>query len=260
MIDIIHAKSEFKKYVSNYDIENPKIVAKISHIERVASYAKKIAESLKLPEEEVKLAELIGIFHDLGRFEQVRIANTFNDKESGINHGEFSVKVLFEENLIKNFIEDDKYDYIIKTAVLNHNKGKIDEGLSEKKMLFSKIIRDADKLDIINNILLIEDFKIVFWFDNFDISEISEYAMKTMENRTLLNYEYVKNNADQIVVFYAYIFDLYFDISLKIVAKEKSLEKYTEIIKKKFTSLQVHKQSDRILEICYKYFKDKKVI
>ena len=50
MIDIIHAKSEFKKYVSNYDIENPKIVAKISHIERVASYAKKIAESLKLPE------------------------------------------------------------------------------------------------------------------------------------------------------------------------------------------------------------------
>jgi len=160
----------------------------------------------------------------------------------------------------KNFIEDDKYDYIIKTAVLNHNKGKIDEGLSEKEMLFSKIIRDADKLDIINNILLIEDFKIVFWFDNFDISEISEYAMKTMENRTLLNYEYVKNNADQIVVFYAYIFDLYFDISLKIVAKEKSLEKYTEIIKKKFTSLQVHKQSDRILEICYKYFKDKKVI
>ena len=63
-----------------------------------------------------------------------------------------------------------------------------------------------------------------------------------------------------ILVFYEYIFDLYFDISLKIVAKEKSLEKYTEIIKKKFTSLQVHKQSDRILEICYKYFKDKKVI
>ncbi len=71
--------------------------------------------------------------------------------------------MLFEENLIKNFIEDDKYDYIIKTAVLNHNKGKIDEGLSEKEMLFSKIIRDADKLDIINNILLIEDFKIVFY-------------------------------------------------------------------------------------------------
>lgn len=260
MIDIINAKKEFKKYVSNYNAENPRIAAKISHIERVASYAKRIAENLGLTDEEIKLAELIGIFHDLGRFEQVRITNTFNDKESGINHGELSVKVLFEDDLIRKFIEDDKYDNIIKTAVLNHNKGKIDDGLSEKEILFSKIIRDADKLDIINNILLMEEFKIVFWFDRFDIPEISEYAMKTIENRTLLKYEYVKNNADQIVVFYAYIFDLYFDISLKIIAEEKSLDKYTEIIKKEFKSPKIHKQADKILNVCCKYFKDKNVI
>ncbi len=258
MIDIINAKKEFKKYVANYDIENPRIAVKVSHIERVAEYSKRIAKSLNLSEEEIKLAELIGIFHDLGRFEQVRIANTFNDKESGINHGEYSIKVLFEDNLIRNFIKEDIYDDIIKISILNHNKSKIDEGLTEKELLFSKIVRDADKLDIINNIVITEKFKTVFWFDDFNIPKISEYAMKTIENRTLLNYKYVKNNADQIVVFYAYIFDLYFDISLKIIEEEKSLEKYTSIIKKEFSSTKVHEQADKILNICYKYFEKRK--
>lgn len=41
-----------------------------------------IAESLGLLDEEVKLAQLLGLFHDLGRFEQVRIADTFSDKDS----------------------------------------------------------------------------------------------------------------------------------------------------------------------------------
>ena len=58
-----------------------------------------IAEYLGLAEEQVKLAELIGLFHDLGRFEQVRLADTFSDKDSGINHAEQSNKVLFADNL-----------------------------------------------------------------------------------------------------------------------------------------------------------------
>ena len=88
MIDIQNAKKVFKEYVSNYDINDGKIALKYNHILRVAEIAKKIATDLELSEEDILLAELIGIFHDIGRFEQVKRFNTFVDRDS-INHGEY---------------------------------------------------------------------------------------------------------------------------------------------------------------------------
>ena len=54
---------------------------------------------------------------------------------------------MFQNNLIRKFIDDDKYDEIISKAIYNHNKYKIQEGLNEIELLQCKIIRDADKLD-----------------------------------------------------------------------------------------------------------------
>ena len=108
---------------------------------------KRLANYLNLSEDDTNLAIAIGYFHDIGRFEQIKIANTFSDKESKINHSEMSVKVLFENNYIRKFIKDSSYDQIIKLAILSHNKSSYDIGfdkLSEKETLFTKIIRDAD--------------------------------------------------------------------------------------------------------------------
>ena len=41
----------------------------------------------------------------------------------------------------------DQYDNIIKKAIYNHNKYKIEENLNDVELLHRKIIRDADKLD-----------------------------------------------------------------------------------------------------------------
>ena len=93
---------------------------------------------MNLSEEDVKLAELIGMLHDIGRFEQLRVYNTYNDRES-INHGEYGAKILFEDGLIKNFIEDRSYDRIIYLAVINHNRDNIEEGLNDRELLHCKI-------------------------------------------------------------------------------------------------------------------------
>ena len=58
----------------------------------------------------------------------------------GINHGEYSVKVLFEDGLIRNFIQEECYDEIIRKAVYNHNRAHIEPNLTEKEELFCKII------------------------------------------------------------------------------------------------------------------------
>lgn len=256
MIDTVNAKKEFKKYVSNYNPNHPRVALKIAHIGRVTENCKLIAEDLGLSEEEVKLAELLGLFHDLGRFEQVRIADTFSDKESNINHAEQSVKVLFEDGLIRNFIKEDKYDNLIREAVYNHNRAEIDSKLTGKELLFAKIIRDADKLDIFYNITF-ADFSAILWYKTFDQEEICSGVIEDIENHRLVDYSKIKNNADVITIFYGYIFDLYFNISLKTVAEHDYLEIFTKRIKENFKSEKIHKQAEHLLEICKEFINEK---
>ena len=73
------------EYVMKYNPDDEKIKLKISHIERVSHIAKEIAMELNLDKEDVELAELIGLLHDIGRFEQIRIYHTFIDNKS-VNH------------------------------------------------------------------------------------------------------------------------------------------------------------------------------
>ena len=59
----------------------------------------------------------------------------------------YSSHILFEEGLIREFIEEDTYDTIIKNAIEQHNKYKVEEGFSEEEFFYIHMIRDADKLD-----------------------------------------------------------------------------------------------------------------
>lgn len=168
MINIQKTENVFLDYVKNYDINNGRIKLKMIHILNVAKNCNDIAKSLNLDDEKVKLAYLIGIFHDIGRFEQVRIYNTFSDKDTGLDHAEYSLKVLYEDGLIEKFIDTHEYDDIIKKAVFYHNKAKIADDVKGDALIFSKIIRDADKIDIYR-VINEDDMKDVFWYENFKI-------------------------------------------------------------------------------------------
>ena len=132
MININNIYEKFDKYVSNYNSENGRIKLKIEHIKRVAEISRKLAKNLNLSDEQIDLAEAIGIFHDIGRFEQVRIYDTFSDKDT-VNHAELGVKILFKDNLIDDFEIEEKYKKLIKIAVLNHNRDEIEDGLKLMK-------------------------------------------------------------------------------------------------------------------------------
>lgn len=254
MIDIDKAYYEFDKYVSNFDPNNGRVKLKIDHIKRVASLSKKIAQNLNLTEEKVKLAQLIGLFHDIGRFEQIKTYGTFNDRCS-VNHAKLSVEVLFNNNLIDNFKVDEKYKKIIQIAILNHNKGKIDEKLKGDELLFAKIIRDADKLDIYYTICNY-DFKSIFWYPNFDCGPISEAIIKDLKEDHFLDYSLIKTNSDQLPMFYAYIFDFNFDFSLKYLKDNKYLEKFTNRVYDNFSNEVVKVQITDILNFSNQFLKN----
>ena len=109
-----------------------------------------LAKQLELDEEDVKLARLIGLLHDFGRFEQYSVYATYDDDLS-FDHADYAVEVLFNGNEIRKYIADNRYDNIIKMAIKNHNKFAIEGNLNEKELLHTKMIRDTDKLDILYN-------------------------------------------------------------------------------------------------------------
>ena len=224
MIDIKKAKQEVNKYINKYDIDNDRIKTKVAHIGRVANMARKIAENLNLEKEDIELAELIGLLHDIGRFEQVRIYNTFVDRDS-VNHGELGVKILFEDRLIDKFVEDRQYDDIIKKSILNHNRSpKNIETSSERELLHSKIIRDADKIDILY--ILTFGKKEIAW-EKADLSNdtISDEIYREFIEEKSIDYSKRQTSADILVSHFAYIYDINFKCSLKIIKENKYLEK-----------------------------------
>ena len=143
------AVNAFDTYVSNYDRDNPMIFQKAAHSYRVAEIAERIARSLGR-EELVDFAWLLGLLHDIGRFEQVKRYSTFADSQS-VNHAELGADILFKEGLIDCFPTEtlpEGWQNIAETAIRLHNKLALPDGLDKDTETLSNILRDADKVDI----------------------------------------------------------------------------------------------------------------
>ena len=100
----------------------------------------------------------------------------------------------------------------------------MEDGLSEKEELFAKIIRDADKIDI-----LFEAVE-MFWQGNEEIVEnstITEDVIKQFNQNKLIKRrkkERTENSINKIITVIAFIFDLNFDISLKYVQENNYID------------------------------------
>lgn len=118
-----HIKNTFQEYTDRYDSTDPKIKLKIDHTYRVADLCERIAKSLDLAQEDIDLAWLSGMLHDIGRFEQLRRYHTFSDAQS-IDHAKFAVELLYEDGLIANYVPE------ISTAKLAANAGTMADGIA----------------------------------------------------------------------------------------------------------------------------------
>ena len=222
-MNLENAKKEFEIFVQQYDLEHPKIQIKLGHSYRVMENAGKIAESLNLSQEEIKLARLIGLLHDIGHFETIKIKDILKENKK-IDHGDFGVEILKKDNYLRKYIEEDKYDNIIFKAIKNHNKFKIEDGLSERELLFSKIIRDADKLDI-----FYEGVE-MFWTTSEEIeevnnSEISDLILKLFMDFCIADRKKNLTKADRVLNIISFIFDINYKYDFEVLKKENYINR-----------------------------------
>ena len=258
------AKAVFMAYTAQYDSENEKVRLKIEHTCRVSELCAVIAESLQLSKEDREFAWLIGLLHDIGRFEQLKKYGTFIDAES-IDHARYGAFILFKEGKIRDYVTDESEDKLLWAAVYFHNafklpenpgkeadgffsgevldskagggagaapggrtpgSGILDENREERYRMFCNIIRDADKIDILRANV------------EFSLEEIYNVSTKELKN-AVVSPEVMEafdeghavlrgqkqTAADNIVGLIAFAYELVFPVSRRLIKEQGYLNR-----------------------------------
>lgn len=237
-MDFNTAKENFDKYINQFNMNNGNIRIKCYHTNMVVRLMEKLAKRMNLSKEEILLAKIIGLLHDIGRFKQIEKAQIIDDLKTNINHAELGCKYLFEEGHIRDFIEDDKYDELIKSAILNHSKLEIDRNLQDKELFFTKMIRDIDKIDILRVIATNDDYELIK-------EEVDDKVLKDFNNKKLINNKDIKSNSDETIRYLAYIYDIQFKESFELLDETDNLGLF-------ISSLHIPKYSEEFASDCFK--------
>lgn len=219
------AKDKFKNYAQQFKVADNKVNIKITHTMGVVEVSGYIARNLNLSQEDIELAELIGLLHDIGRFEQAVRYDNYDDYDT-IDHAELGVEILFKDDFIREFIDTDKYDNIIEKAIRNHNKYEIEEGLDERELLFAKIIRDADKTDNFE-VKQYQDFESLFKASEQEVQEekITDDIWNVfLQEKTIISSQRV-TNMDKWLSYLAWVYDYNFAHSLQYLKEHDCINK-----------------------------------
>ncbi len=213
-------RKTFADYTDSYNSNDIKIKLKIDHTYRVAEIADRIAVSLNMNDEDRDIAWLLGMLHDIGRFEQLRRYNTFVDRES-VDHAALSADILFEDGKIRDYIDDDKDDALIEKAIRLHNVYILPENLTERERIFTDLLRDADKADILKvncDIPLNEIYGCSV--EEYKKASISEHVLEDALAQRNVDRNYASTPADKLVSTISFIYGVVYPESIRIIEEQ----------------------------------------
>jgi len=224
-------KAWFKQYVDGLECTNEdqkrNLSIKTAHTYRVTEEILSISQRLKLDDDASNLASAIAIFHDAGRFEQYLRYNTFSDIRSE-DHAELGIRILNEHHVLDNI--DAEEAGIITCAIKYHNRPSLPEDDSENCMFYSRLIRDADKLDIWK---VVTDYYLgvnggknaALVLELPETPGISEEVYEALINRQIVDMRFVKNVNDIKLLQTGWIYDLSFGPTMETVKERQYIDK-----------------------------------
>lgn len=225
IVDRKMAMKVFDEYVKNYNANDEKIKLKIEHTYRVCELCESIAQKSGFSKEEMDLAWVLGLLHDIGRFEQLRRYGTFIDADS-IDHAEFGADILFKQGKIREFVSDIQEDKLIENAVRYHSSYRLPEFLTERERKFADLLRDADKIDIlkVNIIVPLEEIYNVSTYE-LTHSKVSEEVFKAFWEEHAVLRKLKKTPVDHVVGHISLVYELVYPVSMKLVDEQGYLNK-----------------------------------
>lgn len=217
-------KKEFNSYANQFNMNIEKIKQKYQHSFRVVQFAEQIAKSENLSEHDVFLVKVCALLHDIARFRQFTEYQTFNDKLS-FDHGDIGCEILLENNYISNYLTEKEDQDICLKAVKNHNKYAIENGLSAKERYFCNMIRDSDKIDIMQTQRAeIKDGQTDIMPEIID--SLQQHILYHKDKET-----FERNDISTVALHLCFVFDFNFQESYRILLEKKIIEKKMNLIR-----------------------------
>lgn len=231
-------KNWFTSYVQTFkynDIELQRnINLKEDHTRRVCKEILNLGEQLGLNDDALRLAEIIALLHDIGRFEQYARYKTFMDGKSE-DHAELGIQILEKYGILEQF--DAATRDLILRSIKYHNRASLPREETETCLFFTKLLRDADKLDIWKVVIDYYHRKDAkrngaIELDLPDTPGFSEEVYRDLVNKRIVDIKHVKNLNDFKLLQIGWIFDINFKPTLYHIKNRRYLEMIRDVLPK----------------------------
>lgn len=224
-------KTWFDGYVAGFygedEYVNANIKLKDVHSRCVCGEMWHLAGALAVSENQKAIARVIGLLHDVGRFEQFKRYRTYKDHES-VNHCTLGVEVLRQSDILGDL--DPAEREIIEEAVEYHGLKELPADLAGQTLLFARMIRDADKIDVFR---VIAEYQKLYEQDrsNFMLEiELADEPNCTPEiidailNGRLIDYTRLRTLNDMRLMQLGWVYDVNFQPTLERIRQRKFLD------------------------------------
>lgn len=218
--DLERLKGRFTEYVNQFysssEEDNRNIALKVKHTHNVCKNLEQISSN----SDTLLIAQAIALFHDIGRFPQYARYRTFKDSIS-INHARLGAMALVENDLLQGLSGYEK-DIIIQTVKF-HNTFTIPD-IEDRYILFLKLIRDADKLDIwrvfVEYYEAPEDERASATAHGLpDKPGYTSALLSRLYNRQIISYSSLKTLNDFKLMNLSWVYDINFTASLRLLVE-----------------------------------------
>jgi hypothetical protein len=221
-------------FSTNLDEDRRNYAVKRTHTDDVCSNMLLLAEDLELDDQRTMIAEAVALFHDVGRFPQYHQYKTFQDSIS-VNHAALGAKVLIDHSVLRGLPKEEQ-DQVVRAVTL-HNVLAVPVELDRDLLQLVKMVRDADKLDIWRVFLEyyaqpVKDKPTAVALGLPDIPEYSPEILTQLHRRKLVLLSSLKTLTDFKLLQLAWIFDLNFSASFRVVAQRQYIDRFAVTLPK----------------------------
>jgi putative nucleotidyltransferase with HDIG domain len=226
----------FEEYVNSFlsgqQESDINVELKKNHTLRVRDAIIDIGKSIALHEDDMSIAEACAILHDVGRFEQHKKYGTFSDANSE-NHAALGVRIIRKHDVLRDFPHECRE--IIIRSVGCHNMPAIPKGFNPNSLEFLKLIRDADKIDIL---YVVTDYYMtsasgsnkVLELHLPDTDTISDEIFEPLASGRIAQVKNLRSLNDFKLYQMGWIYDLNYKRSLEIIKERQYLEKLRDAL------------------------------
>jgi putative nucleotidyltransferase with HDIG domain len=227
----------FDDYVAGFygddEYINANIRLKDEHSRRVCEEMAYLAGELGLGENQRRIADTVALFHDIGRFRQFEEYQTYHDPRS-LNHCILGLEVLAEYDVLAGVEAGERE--MIEKAIEYHGLKELPAGLDGDCLLYSRMIRDADKVDIFYVVIVNyevyeadpESFKLEVELP--DEPWYSPEVFGAVLDGQRIDYGKLATWNDMKLCQLSWVYDVNFAATLKRIKEKKCLEKIFDFL------------------------------